>query len=144
MEHPSSFTFAPPPSDQPDRFFPFFLTPSLNTILNCFKANCQINIFVKIFFDWTALLPANVTKEGGAEIEDIAAGPQNTQLMTMLSQKILSRSGKHSTLWGAQTYPWMCYVINLVNLVILVILVNLVILLVTVSVMFDILEFPDF
>ena len=58
--------------------------------------------------------------------------------------KIPSRSGKHSTLWGAQTYPWMCYVINLVNLVILVILVNLVILLVTVSVMFDILEFPVF
>ena len=27
--------------------------------------------------DWAALLPANVTKEGGADIEDIA-GKQNT------------------------------------------------------------------
>ena len=46
-------------------------------------------------------MPANVTKEGGAEIEDIATGPQNTQLMTMLSQKKTQKSkqtkAKHLT-----------------------------------------------
>ena len=42
------------------------------------------NIFQKIYVDWAALLPATLTKEGGARIEDIA-GLQNTQLMTMLS-----------------------------------------------------------
>ena len=56
-------------------------------------------IFEEFFFDWPALLPANVTKEGGAEIEDIATGPQNTQLMTMLSQKNTNKQikAKHLT-----------------------------------------------
>ena len=73
----------------------------LNPILNCCKANCQIlYIWRKFFFDWPALLPANVTKEGGAEIEDIATGPQNTQLMTMLSQKKTQMGGQPYSIYA--------------------------------------------
>ena len=54
----------------------------------------------KFFFDWPALLPANVTKEGGAEIEDIATGPQNTQLMTMLSQKKTQMGGQPYSIYA--------------------------------------------
>ena len=54
----------------------------LNIIHNSCEANVSDIYFKTILFDWAALLPANVTKEGGAEIEDIAV-PQNTRLMTI-------------------------------------------------------------